>query len=90
MIQLNELTQIVGESIFSGDTTLAGIAIFAVVIGMIFAWNKNAFTSLLLVMPIALIFTTLGVIGGDFMILMIIIAVLGLAVTAKGALTRSD
>lgn len=79
-----------GEAIFAGDTTIAGIAIFCVVLGLIFAWNRKPFTSLLLSIPLAFIFSTLGIIGGDFMIIMIFIAVLGMATTAKGVLTRDD
>lgn len=86
MLQLTDVQVILAENLFGGNTTIAGLVMFAVVMAVIFSISRNIMTSLLIALPIILIFSTLNVITGDMMILLIIVTVLGLAVTAKSAL----
>lgn len=89
MITLNDIQYMLGDSFFNGDLTLAGLALFAIAIIVIFVITKNVFQSLIVGMVITGIFSYMGLLTGDMMILLIIVIVLGLAMTARGAVSGS-
>lgn len=86
MLQITDVQNILAEYLFGGNATIAGLVMLAVVMGVIFSISRNLMTSLLIALPVILIFSTLNVITGDMMILLIIVTVLGLAATAKSTL----
>lgn len=63
---------------------IAGILIYAAVMIIIFAVTRNTTHSLLISLPITLVFSMLNILSTDLMILLIIVTVLGLAFTTKG------
>lgn len=87
MLQFADLQVLVADTLFGGNTTIAGLLMFAFVIGVLFAIIKNVTAVLLITLPIILVFSTMGIIGGDMVILLIIISVLGLAMSARGVLS---
>lgn len=87
MITIDQFVGIVGQSLFGGDIGAAGVVIFAVTLAAIFmVMKKNVFASLLLAIPTAFVYTMLGVLSSDMMVILIVICVLGLATTSKRAL----
>lgn len=86
MLQITDIQTILAENFFAGNTVIAGLVIFVAVLMVIFSISKNLLASFLIALPVILIFSTLGIISGDMMILLIIITVLGLAITAKSSL----
>ena len=87
MITLNDIQYMIGDSFFNGDLTLAGLALFAIAIIVIFVVTKNVFQSLIVGMVITGIFSYMGLLTSDMMILLIIVIVLGLAMTARNAVS---
>ena len=87
MITLQDIQNILGDQFFNGDLTLAGLGLFAVVIILVFVLTKNVFQSLVVGLIVTGIFSYMGIITSDMMILLIIIIVLGLAMTAKNAVS---
>lgn len=87
MITLQDVQYMLGDSFFNGDLTLAGLGIFAVAIVVIFAVTKNVFQSLVVGLVVTGIFSYMGVLSSDMMILLIIVIVLGLAMTARNAVS---
>lgn len=84
MITLTDLQELLGVSFFDGNEVIGGIVIYTVVLAIVFVLsNKNTTTALILSLPITLVFTTLGVLSSDMMILLIIVTVLGLAYTTR-------
>lgn len=84
MIGLTDFQTIMADTFFDGSTAIAGILMYAVVLMLVFVFlKKNLFTALLVSLPLTLVFSMLGIIGTDMMVLMIIIAALGLAMTAQ-------
>lgn len=88
MMQLNELVEIVGISFFNGSTDQAGLVIYALLIAGIFGVTRNVFQSLVLALPVTFLFSVLNLLPQDMVILLIIVVVLGLAMTAKGSWGR--
>lgn len=85
MITLEQMTDILGESFFSGDSAIAGMVIFTGVMLVLFAvfGRKSLIVPFALMLPVTLIFTSLSIIPEALTILLIVVAVMGLAVTAK-------
>ena len=90
MITLQDIQNILGEQFFNGDLTLAGLGLFAIVIILVFVLTKNVFQSLVVGLIVTGIFSYMGIITSDMMILLIIIIVLGLAMTAKNAVSGNN
>ena len=82
-MNFSDFQEIFATSFLDGDMAIAGILIYAAVMIIIFAATRNTTHSLLISLPITLVFSMLGVISTDLMILLIIVTVLGLAVSAK-------
>lgn len=84
MIQLNELVDIVAIEFFGGSVSQAGLVIFALAMVCIFGATRNVFQSLVLGLPVTFLFSMLGLLPTDMVVLLIIVVVLGLAMTSKG------
>lgn len=87
MITLEDIQFMLGENFFNGDMTLAGLGLFAVAIILIFTLTKNVFQSLVVGLIITGIFSYMGILSSDMMILLIIVIVLGLAMTARNVVS---
>lgn len=87
MITFNDIQYMVGDSFFNGDMTLAGLGLFAVAIILIFVLTKNVFQSLVVGLVVTGIFSYMNILTADMMILLIIVIVLGLAMTARNAVS---
>lgn len=86
MLQLTDLQTLVADLLFGGDESIAGLVMFAAIIAVIFLLVRNMVASLLITLPMTMVASNLGIISGDMMILLIIITVLGLALTARSVL----
>ena len=88
MIDFSELTGIVADSFFGGNLELAGLVIFSFALAMMFALTKSPYATLILAMPIAFVFSSMGFIGEDMLILLIIVIVVGLAYSGRNIWSR--
>lgn len=87
MIDLNQFQSILADGLFSGNETVAGLIMFVVTLAVIFViLKKNVFASLVIAIPIAFVFSLLGLLGGDMLLLLIVVCVLGLATVGKKTL----
>lgn len=86
MLQLTDLQTLIADLLFGGNENIAGLIMFTVVIAIIFLLIRNMVASLLITLPMTMVASNLGIISGDMMILLIIITVLGLALTARNVL----
>lgn len=87
MIDLSQFQDILADALFAGNSTVAGLVIFAVTLAIIFVvLNKNVFASLVIAIPVAFIYSLLGLLSTDMLLLLIVICVLGLATVGKRTL----
>lgn len=86
MLDLNDLTQIIADNFTAGNTEIAGMLIFTICLAIVFIFVRKVFAALVISLPMAFIFSTLGIVSQELMILLVIVAVLGLAVTSKKAM----
>ena len=88
MIGFTDIQTMIADGFLNGDMTTAGLLMFVSVLGIVFAITRNIFHSLILGLPMVLIFATLGIVSTDMTILLIIITVLGLAITSTKTFDR--
>lgn len=87
MIDLNQFQDILADGLFSGNDVVAGLVIFIVTLAVIFVLLKqNVFASLVVAIPVAFVYSLLGLLGSDMLLLLIVICVLGLATVGKKTL----
>lgn len=89
MLQVSQIQTAIADMIFNGDTTIAGLMMFFFVMVIVFAMSKSVLHSLLLGLPLILVFSALGVLGGDMTIILIIVIVLGLAVVGRNSMANN-
>ena len=82
MLDAQGLQNIIATTFFGGNTTVAGLVMFALVMLLVLVLVKDKRIAILASMPIVLIFGLLGVVNTDMMVLLIIVAVLSLSYTA--------
>lgn len=87
MITLTDIQYMLGDTFFNGDLTLAGLGLFAFAIILVFVLTKNVFQSLVIGLIFTGIFSFMGILTADMMILLIVVIVLGLAMTARNAVS---
>lgn len=85
MISLNELQDLIADTLLNGNDQVAGIAIYVCVLLAVFAvfGKKNIFGALICVLPITLIFSILGVLSPDVTVMLIVMTALMLALEAR-------
>ena len=83
MMDLTDLMDVIGTTFFGGDAQIAGIVIYSILIMVVLAITKRAFVTLVVSLPITFVFSMLGVLPQELMVLLIIVAVLGMAVTSR-------
>lgn len=85
MISASQFIQLVADNFTGGDTYVAGVLIFAVVMALIIAIvsGYSMTAALISILPVALIFGLMGILTTDLMILILIVAILGLALYSK-------
>lgn len=85
MITLNQLVEILGDGFFNGDASIAGMVVFAAIMAVVFTLfaKKGFLAPFALMLPLALIFTSLRILPETLSILLVVVAVVGLAHEAK-------
>ena len=83
MLDLANITQIVADNFTGGNTEIAGMLIFTVCLAIVFVFVKSVFAALVISLPMSFIFSTLGIVSQELMILLVIVAVLGMAVSSR-------
>lgn len=83
MLSLYDVQDLVSTSFFDGDTQIAGMCMYILVLVAIFALSRKTSQTLIIAIPVTLVFSALGVLSIDLMVLLIIMTVLGLAFTAR-------
>lgn len=89
MLSITDIQTIIAGSFFDGSMPVAGMALFAVALLVVFKVTKNILHSLMVAVPVLLIFSTYGIIGGDLLMVLIIVIVLGLALSVGKIVNRS-
>lgn len=78
---LQDLQTILAQSFFSGDVGIAGMIMFTGILAFVFVFfaRKNIMVGFAIMLPLTVIFSTLGVLPETMAVLLVLIAVIGLS-----------
>lgn len=84
---VSDIQTVLAETMFSGNMTLAGLAIFASVMIVMFAAfsRKNILLPFAAMIPITVMFSLMGIVPDSMAIILTLISVLVIAAKAKEA-----
>lgn len=85
MIGLDAFTSVLADLFFSGDLGLASMCIFIGVMMIIFTLfgKDNLMVAFAIMLPVTVMFNAMSSLPDSLTILMVVVAVVGLAVTVK-------
>lgn len=86
MIQITDIQSMLGRSLFNGAGDVVGLILFGAVLMLIMAVTKDTMTIVILLVPIMLICSLMGLISATITFIMIIVMVVIIALNASGAL----
>lgn len=73
----------IADYFFSGNLTIAGILMFSAVLLLLFVLLKDKQTALIISIPITFVFSLLGIVDTNLMLLLLIVAIFGLALQSR-------
>lgn len=90
MINPSQFIDMVAITFFNGSSEMAGLVFYVVILALMFAFTKNVFQTLIIALPVTFIFSGagLGILPADMVLMLVVVVVLGLALSGKKALTR--
>ena len=84
MITLTQFQDILSDTLFGGNSDVAGIVIFCVLLALIFTvLRNNLFASLVLAIPTAFVCSILGLLSADLLMILIVVCIIGLVAVGK-------
>ena len=84
MIQFNDIFQIVADSFFGGNLDLAGVVVLVGVLAFVMVLSKKLQTTLILAVPITMMFASMGWLPPEVGLVMLVIISLIIALEARG------
>ena len=84
MIQFNDIFQIVADSFFGGNLDLAGVVVLVGVLAFVMVLSKKLQTTLILAVPIIMMFASMGWLPPEVGLVMLVIISLIIALEARG------
>lgn len=85
MITPQDFINIVANGFFGGDTEFCGLVIFSVIMVIVFVLTKRAIVGFIVMLPLTLAFKYLNALPDALMIILIVVSVLGIAITSRNA-----
>lgn len=75
----SDMVDILADGLFDGNTTVAGLLMFSGVMLLVLLLIKKPDVSIIMMMPVSLIFGALGILNTDLMVILVAVSVLMLA-----------
>lgn len=83
MISIQNIQDMIADEFFGGNLTIAGIVMYIAVMLLVFVLLKDKQTAMIISIPVTFIFSILGIVDTNLMLLLLIVAVFGLALQSR-------
>lgn len=83
MLSIYDLQDLISISFFDGNINVAGMVLYTAVLLVVFALTRKTTQTLIISLPVTLIFAAIGVLSTDLMVMLIVVTVLALAFSAS-------
>lgn len=90
MLTLTTIQTILSDTFFNGNMVVAGMAMYIIILAVMFAISRNLIAVMLISLPVTLIFASMNILSGDLLIVLILITVIGLGLSARGVILGRD
>ena len=86
--EINDIQKLLADAMFGGDQVLAGMAVFTCIMLVLFAAfaKRNILIPFACMLPMAVMFSTMGIIESSLAIVLALISVIVIAAKAREAL----
>ena len=83
MISIQTIQDMIADQFFGGNLTIAGILMYSAVLLLIFLLIKDKQSALIISIPLTFVFSILGIVDTNLMLLLLIVAIFGLALQSR-------
>ena len=84
MISLDTLIEILGDTVLNGNTGVAGTVVLVGILAFIMAISKKLMPTMVLALPLIMVFAILGFLPSEIGIMMLIVVALIIGLEARG------
>ena len=84
MISLDTIIEILGDTVLNGNTGVAGTVVLVSILAFIMAITKKLMPTMVLALPLIMVFATLGFLPPEIGIMMLIVVALIVGLEARG------
>lgn len=82
----NDILAILADNFTNGDTQFIGLILYSVIILAVFVLTRNLIVGFVTMIPLTLIFSYLSALPDTMMIIMLVVSVIGIALSSRKAL----
>lgn len=84
MISLDTIIEILGDTVLNGNTGVAGTVVLVGILAFIMAISKKLMPTMVLALPLIMVFAILGFLPSEIGIMMLIVVALIIGLEARG------
>lgn len=84
MIDFDTVIRILGDTMFDGNIGIGGTVVLVVILAVVMAITRKALTTLVLAIPLIMIFAVMGYLPSEIGIMMLVVVALGIAMESRG------
>ena len=84
MMDFTDIQTVIADTWFGGAVDMAGLVMFIAIMLVVFSLAKHSlYVGFIIMLPVTLMFASMGILSSEFTIILVIVAVLGLATSVR-------
>lgn len=84
MLDIDTLIRILGDTLVDGNTGIAGTIVLMVILAIVMAISKKVLTTMVLAVPLIMVFAVMGYLPSEIGIMMLVVVALGIGLESRG------
>lgn len=85
MLDFDTVIRILGDTVLGGNTGIAGTLVLVGILAVVMAITKKPLPTMILAVPLIMIFAVLGYLPSEIGIMMLVVVALGIGIESRGA-----
>ena len=84
MLSINDIITILGDTVLGGNVAIAGALLLVGILAFIMAITKKTLPTLVLAVPLIMVFAVMGWLPPEIGIIMLVVVALGIGLESRG------
>lgn len=84
MLSINDIITILGDTVLGGNVAIAGTLLLVGILAFVMAITKKTLPTLVLAVPLVMVFAVMGWLPPEIGIIMLVIVALGIGLESRG------